>query len=134
MSAIFRVSQQLNNYLKVGKIAAGVIDLGYFFKCVPYRRVAQEHVMSSPLNLKIHSWCLYLVLTGLVWIHMLAQWISFLLYVSENGVDARACLHLNFQAIYNLSVLFSLQIVRDPESMPQVQNEIEGMQRNFNAL
>ena len=58
MFGSFRVYQQLNFHQKVK-----IIDLGCFFKCVPYRRIAMDHVISSPLNLKIHSWCLYLVLT-----------------------------------------------------------------------
>ena len=128
MSRIFRVHEQLKIDAKVVHIATGIIDLGCFFRCIPYRRTSE---ISSQLGIQINSWYWYVLFTGLVWMQALAQWISFLMYVSQNGVNARAGLHLNFLAIYTFSVFLSLQILLRPESMIQVQNAIQGMQQNF---
>lgn len=116
---------------KIVSCATKTIDIGCYLRCLPYRRLARDSVISSPLHLRRDSGYLFPLCMGMVWIHVSIQWLAFIRYTKEHGMDTSACLHLNFLAIYNLSAMFALQMVIYPEGMMTVQNEIYGMQQSF---
>ena len=123
--------QDLTIETLIVSIATKTIDVGCSFKCLPYRRLARDSVISSPLHLRRNSSYLFALCMGVVLVHVGIQWIAFVHYVKNQGMNTAACLHLNFLAIHNVSGLFALELLIRPQGMLAVQNEIYGMQTQF---
>ena len=126
------MAQKLNSLeKKIIATAAKTIDLGSCLKCIPYRRLARDSATHSPLEIKLYSWWLFVTISFLSFAHLIMQWAAFLSNATEHGMDVRACLHVNFLALYSFSSVFRLELILHPEGILAVQNEIHGMQKHF---